>query len=1798
VSLRERAPYVRRLFKQLSSLALVLTGTGAAARPLENYDAVLDAKPAARMGAGFEPVGGQSARIAHMDERHGTPSFVWVNARGGTPQRAQFARMAPEKAALAQLEENASVYGLKSFQDTGAKVTNVSRNTQGVTIVTLEQNVGGVEIFRQQMKLVLNANNELVAISGALSPHVSATTSPERLRFRLGAPEAIATAYQDLTGTALDPSLLKAVAQAQGATDPYAHYELTAYARPLAEGLLIPARAKRVLYPMPDALVPAYYLELNTGSADSRESDYYSYVVSAQDGRLLARINLTAHADFSYRVWADTTPPYTPTDGPSGNVGTPHPTGSPNGYQPPYIAPVLLTLQNAPYSKNDPWLPPGAVETTGNNADAYADLTPPDFYNAGDLRPGVTAPGVFDRTFTFDIQPNANNNQIAAATTQLFYVNNWLHDWWYDSGFDEVAGNAQSSNYGRGGQEKDPIAAQAQDYSGTNNANMSTPADGASPRMQMYLFSGPANARITVTAPGGVAGDYDVGVAAGFGPQTFDLSAPVALVNDGTAPVTDACTALTNGAELSGKIAFIDRGTCDFVAKVQFAQNAGAVGVIIADNAAGPVAGLGGTSTAITIPTLRITLADGNKLRATIPGLAVRLFRGPTINLDGTIDNGIVAHEWGHYISNRLIGNAAGLSNNQGRSMGEGWGDFTALLMITRAEDANVPSNANWNGAFAAAEYATRGITKDSAFFGIRRATYSSDMAKNALTFKHIANGQALPTTAPFLPNTSVNSEVHNSGEIWATMLWECYTSLLRAHPFAEAQSRMKSYVVNGYKLTPSAPTFLEARDAVLAAAYANDPADGDRFWHAFAKRGAGVGAVAPDRASTTHTGLVESFDEGSALSITSLQLLDDVPATSCDKDGVLDNGETGRLAITVRNAGSASATGATATVTTASYGVTLGTGGDTATVSFPAIPVGGSATAYVNVKLAGATTAQRLDFSVAARDDHQAKPGDQVKRLSVKANYNESPATSTKETVETKALPWTLQHDPALANVDFGVVFFNADLNRAFFGANPGAAGDVRLITPALQVSATEPLVLNFRQAYDFEQDTSVSPPDYYDGAVIELSDNDGQTWTDVGGALYRGTLYNDPVGYPTNQNPLKGRSAIVGTSAGFPALVPATLNLGTAYAGKTVKLRFRIGSDNGAAATGWILDDLAFSGINNTPFGSIVAQPAVCGANEAPVVSVSANQTVNERTPVLLTGGATDVNGDAITFLWTQVSGPTATLSGTTTTRLSFTAPEVTADSDLVFKLTASDGKTSSSANVTVRVLNVNRVPTVNAGLDGMVEARATYTLMGSATDADGDTLTYRWFQTAGTPVALTNANKAQASFVAPDVTLTQTLSFTLQVGDGKAFTEDSVDVVVNPVNRAPMVSIPNASQRVDEGGKASLFAQASDADGDTLSYTWTQVSGPAVSLSGANTPSPSFTAPSVTADTELKFELSVSDGTASTQASASVWVINRNQAPTANAGVDGTVAERAAYTLMGSASDADGDMVTYRWFQTAGTPVALTHANTLQASFIAPEVMTSETLTFTLQVSDGQATAEDSVNVVVNGENRAPTVLASANVTADERAPVTLQAQGQDADGDALTYHWTQLSGPAATLMGQDTASVTFTAPEVTATTELVFQVTVSDGTASASQDVKVTVKNVNRAPTANAGGAAMVDSGAQVQLNGGASSDPDGDALTYEWTQVGGPWATLEGANSATPTVTAPALTEDTELRFSLVVKDGSLSSQPSIVSVTVKGKPQTGGGNEDKGGCSATGAGAPLSFLGLGLLGLLRRRRVN
>jgi hypothetical protein len=405
---------------------------------------------------------------------------------------------------------------------------------------------------------------------------------------------------------------------------------------------------------------------------------------------VLSRHSLTAADAYSYRLWVDPVPPHFPLDGPQGAGPTPHPTGRPDGYRPTFVPSTLVTVANGPISTNDPWLPAGANVTNGNNVKAYADLKAPNGFGGADVLGTASGPGAFDRTYDPLQNPDVSAEQRMAAATQLFYDINFLHDWYYDRGFDERSGNAQTSNLGRGGIENDPINAEGQDNSGRSNANMSTPADGSRPRMQMYIFTGTSTERLTYNGANVTAN------GAAFGPQTFNVTAEVVYVNDGDpsgmgGTVNDGCQA-TFVAPVMGKIALVDRGNCTFVQKVQIAQMNGAVGVIIADNSTmstRPPELVGTPMPQTLIPAMSLTRTAGTTLKAAIgtTALNVTLFRNATTDRDGTLDNGNHRARVGPLHLEPLIGDGNGLSAASSRGHGRGLERLHALLMMVRADD-------------------------------------------------------------------------------------------------------------------------------------------------------------------------------------------------------------------------------------------------------------------------------------------------------------------------------------------------------------------------------------------------------------------------------------------------------------------------------------------------------------------------------------------------------------------------------------------------------------------------------------------------------------------------------------------------------------------------------------------------------------------------------------------------------------------------------------------------------------------------------------------------------------------------------------------------------------------------------------------------------------------------------------------------------------------------------------------------------------------------------------------------------
>jgi len=858
------------------------------ARGLPNFDAF-----------GLETAGADRAIPTHAagrlqavvyDRALGQPTFLW--ARTDAPVAAVGA-LASERDRLvaharAHLRNESKELRLTQALIDEAEVSDAGFNGNGAAVVRLRQRVAGTEVFHRSLNVMFDRSYRPIAVSGYFA-NGSALGSFDR-----SGAQAIASAWTSLGG-ALSASALvpeKKVGAWQW------------YARPLITGthwFERGPRAKPVWYPRAGGLEPAHYVELFAKAKVNGNLMAYGLVVSARDGAILNRTDLKSDA-FTYRTFADAQGPlYQPYDSPLGNSYAPLAQGDRNPRPARTGTPTqLVTLDDA--GTGDKWLEDGATQTTGNNVDACIDqydkgvdtpagglaVPPPvnSCLEGVEPRAQVTSPGTFDYAVSADGDPSdaaAKNG----AVVNLFYMNNWLHDWWYTHGFDEAAGNAQTTNYGRGGAEDDAILAQGQDASGRNNANMATPGDGSPPVMQQYLFDGPLLGNVHQKAP--VEGPSLIWETIANGSQTdYGIDGVLALVEDGMGvspndacgeaypypeevaaqglPLPAAPVALPPQASLNGKIALVDRGNCNTTYKVQYAKASGAVGVIVVNNVDGnPPTNIGNLDIPLapvqpteevykTIPVIIIRKDDGEALKAQLAaGQAVEMHmeRQASIDADGTLDNQIIAHEFFHYVHHRLTDSG----NQQARAMSEGWGDINAFMLTVREDDQRVPGNAAFAQPYALATYVANNFLA-----GIRRAPYSTSFDDNAYTLKHIADGEPTPDGG----NGATNSEVHAAGEIWANQVFECYVGVLKSPglSFGESQARMQDYIIGGLKMTPADATYVEARDAILAAAMATSFEDYGRCSRGFAKRGSGLNAVAPARSSSDLTGVVEDYAE------------------------------------------------------------------------------------------------------------------------------------------------------------------------------------------------------------------------------------------------------------------------------------------------------------------------------------------------------------------------------------------------------------------------------------------------------------------------------------------------------------------------------------------------------------------------------------------------------------------------------------------------------------------------------------------------------------------------------------------------------------------------------------------------------------------------------------------------------------------------------------------------------------------------------------------------------------------------
>jgi len=428
-------------------------------------------------------------------------------------------------------------------------------------------------------------------------------------------------------------------------------------------------------------------------------------------------------------------------------------------------------------------------------------------------------------------------------------------------------------------------------------------------------------------------------------------------------------------------------------------------------------------------------------------------------------------------------------------------------------------------------------------------------------------------------------------------------------------------------------------------------------------------------------------------------------------------------------------------------------------------------------------------------------------------------------------------------------------------------------------------------------------------------------------------------------------------------------------------------------------------------------------------------------------------------VAFAWTQTSGTPVVLTGADTATPSFTAPNESGT--LTFQLVATDNDGNTGTD-SVNVIG-DRPPVAVPNADFRIGTSLTGTLDGTASfDPDGVIVGFHWTQIHGDPVVILNADTPIATFVSPPTA--QFLAFQLTVVDEHGFSGSAVIVVDVFLNAGP-VAAAGPDRIVRPGSTVRVSgADSRDPDGSIVSFAWTAptcftIAGPCtVELTGANTATPTFTAP--TAPGFVVLHLVVTDNAGAT-ASDDVTIGVFLQTPTAVIAPPATCARGGTtITLDGSGSfDPDGGIVSFAWTQVSGPAVVLTGASSAVASFTAP---TAGTVVFQLKVTDGDGLSDtEQVSIAIDAP---PVAHATASAVAATTG-TTVTLDGSTSVG-GVSFFWRQTAGTTAVIANSSAATTTFVAPRPPTPFELAtFELTVTDacGSTGTSSVTVVIVRN---------------------------------------------------------------------------------------------------------------------------------------
>ena len=707
---------------------------------------------------------------------------------------------------------------------------------------------------------------------------------------------------------------------------------------------------------------------------------------------------------------------------------------------------------------------------------------------------------------------------------------------------------------------------------------------------------------------------------------------------------------------------------------------------------------------------------------------------------------------------------------------------------------------------------------------------------------------------------------------------------------------------------------------------------------------------------------------------------------------------------------------------------------------------------------------------------------------------------------------------------------------------------------------------VVSFNEAPDAENPDDANGDNVYE-IIVTASDNTGGTLDTnqavaitVTGVNDNAPVFTSPATANVEENQTAAYTALAtdadgdpltyslsGTDAGLFTIDPAT---------GVVSFNEAPDVENPDDANGDNVYDIIVTASDGTTANDIDQAVAitVTGVNDnAPVFTSPATASVAESETLAYTAVATDADGDALTYSLSGTDAALFTIDPATGVVSFNNPPDFEAPSDAngdnVYEIivTASDntgGTTDMNQAVTITVTDVNEgganaPPVFSSPTSVSVAENQTSAYTAAATDADGDSLTY---SLSGTDAALFTIDPTTGvvsfnnppDFEAPgSATDDNDYDIIVTASDGTSDTERAVTITVTDVNEgganAPPVFTSPASVSVAENQTSAYTAAATDADGDSLTYSLSGTDAalftidPTTGVVSFNNP-PDFEAPgSATDDNDYNIIVTASDGTSDTERAVTITVTDVNDnAPAFTSPDSASVAENQtlAYTAMAADADA-GDVVSYSLSGGADAALFTIDATTGVVSFmVAPDFENpgdaggDNVYDITVTASDGTNSADQTVTITVtdvdeSGANVAPVFSSPDSVSVAENQMSAYTATATDADGDSLIY---SLSGTDEALftINPATGVVTFLIPpdfeapgDAGGDNVYDIVVTASDDTNSAEQAVAITVTNINDSrPSFTPPGPVSVDvEENQTAVYTAVATDADGDLLTY-------------------------------------------------------------------------------------------------